>query len=879
MMNATYRLQLRPEFGFAEARALIPYLKQLGISHLYLSPITQARKDSSHGYDVTDHNEIRAQLGGEEGLEALREAAVDAGLGLVIDIVPNHAGVGPRNVSWQDLLSYGPHSPSTTTFDVDWQPLKAELERKLLLPFLGQTYGAALDSGEIRLVCERGRLFAAYFDHRFALRPESYAEVLEALLPRMERTEIYWTVKELFEAYASITAEERERAEALHERFMAMSEALPQAMESALAPFTGERLHALLERQYWRLSYWKTAGYEINYRRFFDINELVALRMEVPEVFFGAHRKLGQLLLQPGIDGVRVDHVDGLADPHDYLKRLREIGARHIWVEKILAPREILPEDWPVEGTTGYEFMNDVLRLLCWPGGEQILDRVFRRVVGNESYADVVHTCKQLVMVSNLAGELFRLAYGLDRISEADYHTRDFTFEGLRDALGHVIGGFSRYRSYLPYDPEEAEGVIKAAVNEGRRRSAAFEPSVYTFIENVLLGRIDDSLEEARMAWVERFQQYCAPVAAKGVEDTAFYRYVRLAALNEVGGEPDHFSQEPQVFHAHARFRAMRYPSNLLATATHDHKRGEDTRMRMLALSEFPEEWARLVRMFERARRRHSGEHGPSDTDAYLFYQCLIAQWDASPVDELADRLVDYTRKASRESKLATNWLTPDETYERELEAFVRGMVKDRWVRRALMPLGRQVARHGFLNGLSQLVLKLCTPGVPDFYQGCELLDLSLVDPDNRRPVDYAYRQSLLEDMQPLLDAPDLQVLERLLSSDDPRLKLYLMARLLRLRAEEPALFQSGYQPLNVDGDAAEHAFAFGRGDQDLTLAVVVTRYSHVLESRDGWQNTRLSLPAAGEWLEVLSGRRFASDGSLYLSEMPLPWGVFRRQE
>lgn len=874
-MNATYRVQLGPGFGFAEVQALLPYFRRLGISHLYLSPISASRADSTHGYDVTDHNQIREELGGEAGFEALRVAAVDAGIGLIIDIVPNHAGVGPHNAAWQDLLAYGPHSPSTFMFDVDWMPLKDELRGKLLLPFLGKTYGDALDSGEIRLVWEDGRLYAGYFDHRFALRPESYAAVLAELLHHIERTDEYWTAKELFEAYDSVTAAEHERAEALHERSAALIEHLPGGLGGALQAFTGERLHELLERQFWRLSYYMTAGYEINYRRFFDINELVALRMEVPEVFFAAHRKLGQLLLQDGIHGVRVDHVDGLADPHSYLERLREIGAHHIWVEKILTPGEILPEAWPVEGTTGYELMNDVARLLVWPGGELKLDRLYRRVVHGGDYQDVVHESKQLVMATNLSGELFRLAYGLDRISEADYHTRDFTLEALREALGRVIAAIRRYRTYLPHEPEQAEPVIKEAIHEARRRSRAFEPTVYQFIEDVLLGGIDPALEEQRLSWVERFQQYCAPVAAKGVEDTAFYRYVRMATLDEVGGDPDLFSFEPQVFHAHARFRAMRYPRNLLATATHDHKRGEDTRMRMVVLSECADEWTRLVRQLERARLRHGGEHGPSDADAYLCYQTLIALWDSAPMEELAERLCAYALKASREAKQDTNWFHPDEAYEKDLEGFVRGMLRDRWVARALTPLARRVARHGFRNGITQLVLKLTTPGVPDFYQGTELLDLSLVDPDNRRPVDYERRIRLLDGMEPLLSAPEGDTLRRMVEGGAEELKLYVMARLLRFRARVPAPFMGGHQPLQVTGAAGAHVMAYAREAERAIVAVIVPRHTVVLEGEGGPGDTRVALPETGHWYEVLSGHRLHSDdASLGVAALPLPWAV-----
>ncbi len=876
-MNATYRLQLTPGFRFEEVRQLLPYWRRLGVTHLYLSPISESRKHSTHGYDVTDHNQVREALGGADGFESLRQAAVDAGLELILDFVPNHAGVGPGNQSWQDVLSYGPHSPFTSMFDIDWAPLKQELKEKLLLPFLGQPYGRVLDGGEVKLVCQGGRLWAGYFNQRFALRPESYADVLEELLPRIERTDAYWTVKELVDAYRSVLAGERERAEALHERFAALPDEVVGPLEEALAAFEGQRLHALLEQQFWRLSYFKAAGYEINYRRFFDINELVGLRMEDPEVFFSAHRQLGQLCLQEGISGVRIDHIDGLSDPHSYLERLREIGARHIWVEKILAPGEILPDAWPVEGTTGYEFLNDVLRLLNWPGGRIRLEREFRRVVDDTPYVDVVNESKQLVMATTLAGELFRLAYSLDRLSEADYHTRDFTLEAMREALGQVVAAFGCYRTYIPHESERAKDVIKAAIHEAKQRSPAFENSVYDFIEDVLLGRIAAELEDTRMAWVARFQQYCAPVAAKGVEDTAFYRFAPLLALNEVGGEPDHFAQEPQAIHAHARFRALRYPRNLLATATHDHKRGEDTRMRMLALSQLGNDWHKLMRQLERARRRHKGERGPDSSDAYIFYQTLVALWKTASLADLTERIAAYMVKASREAKRSTNWINPDLAYEADLDRFVRGMMNDRWVGRAVTPLAAQLAHHGFFNSITQLILKLTSPGVPDIYQGCEIFDHSLVDPDNRHPVDYALREEMLDQLEPMLAQPDPAGLRVLIDTLDPKFKFYVTACLLRFRGQMAAPFAGGYQSLALEGQAEDFAFAYAREGGGQTVAVIVPRFSLILQNRGGVGDTRVILPQAGPWREVLTGNTFEvqdDSGTLAVAALPLPWAV-----
>lgn len=872
-LRATYRLQLTPIFGLAQAAALVPYFARLGISHLYLSPVTEARIGSTHGYDVIDHNRLREELGGEAAFETLRQRCVEAGLGLVLDFVPNHAGVGPRNAYWQDLLAYGPHSPYARFFDVDWRPLKPELHTKLLLPVLGMTYGEALDAGEIGLVWQKERLLLRYWNHRFALRPESYAGILALALPRLERTDAYWDAKELCDAYASVSAAQRERAEALRLRLSQLAATLE--LDRIASEITGARLHELLEDQFWRLSYWKTAGSEVNYRRFFDINELVALRMEDDEVFFDAHRLLGELLRREGVDGVRIDHIDGLRDPHGYLRHLRELGARHIWVEKILAPEETLPPAWPVEGTTGYDFLNEVLRLLNDPSGEAGIERAFRQVAGRPiAYLDVVRESKLLVMSTQLAGELFRLAYELDRLSEADYHTRDFTLAALSDACAEITAALDRYRTYLPHDAGEAACVMHSAVQAARQRSPASDPSVYRFIEQLLLQSRDGALEQARSSWVGRFQQYSAPVAAKGVEDTAFYRYVRLLALNEVGGDPGRFSDPPELFHERASARGRQYPLAWLATATHDHKRGEDLRMRLLVLAELARSWRQVVSRLERIARRHQEAPGPSSTDRFIFYQTLVAL-DSQPASpDLAARLTDYARKAAREAKVHTSWLRPNGAYEEQLGRFVAGMLGDPRVGRLIQPLANQLAQHGLSNSLAQLVLKLTLPGVPDFYQGTELPDLSLVDPDNRRPVDFAACEQLLQAIEPQLAQPSGALLRQWFRERDPRLKLYVMVRLLRLRRAAPALFGGAYRPLVAEGPQAPHFFAFAREGESASLAVVVTRLPLSLEQLGGPDSTRLALPHPGDWRELLCDQPLAASATLRLAALPLPVAV-----
>ncbi len=878
-MVATYRLQLQPDFGFAEVEALLPYFQQLGVSHLYLSPITEAPLASTHGYDVVDHNEVREVLGGREAFERLVAAAHEAGLAVLLDFVPNHAGVGPLNAYWQDMLAYGPHSPYAPYFDIDWHPIKEELQGKILLPFLGSPYGEVLDRGELKLACEDGRFFATYFENRYAITPASYADILDAALPRFERTQAYWDLKDLVEAYTSLKPAEREKAEALRRRLARLLDRIP--LEPVLETFTGTTLHALLEKQYWRLSFWKTAGYEINYRRFFDINGLVALRMEDDRVFWDAHRLLGELLALEGVDGVRIDHVDGLFDPHVYLRRLHSLGATRIWVEKILAPGETLPEGWDVEGTTGYEFMNDVMGVLLQPGGEVPLDRAYGRYVPNvQSYDDETYTSKKLVMKTILSSELFRLSYELDRISEANYHTRDYTLEALREALAEIVAVFDRYRTYLPHDLADARDIVRDTIHRARQRNPVGEPTVYDFVARVILGDVREDLKETQRAWIGRFQQYTAPVAAKGVEDTAFYRYLRLVALNEVGGEPGHFGQSAQAFHARARFRAYRYPRNLLATATHDHKRGEDTRMRLIALAEVSEAWEETVRALDVVAADHRTDRGPARTAEYLFFQILVALWQPPQGEDeaayraaLPDRLWPYMEKASREGKRNTSWIHPDPGYEEALETFVRAMLADARTGEAVEALAAELARLGFANTLSQLVLKMTTPGVPDFYQGTELLDLSLVDPDNRRPVDYALRRSLLDEMDALLQTPDAETLRAWIAAQDGRAKVFFTARLLRLRRDHPALCEGDYQPLDAEGEAADHWLVFARTGDDAALLVCVPRWPATLPQAE----LTVPLPehlAGRTWYDLCGGARIEPGDRLRTGETPLPWVV-----
>lgn len=861
---ATYRLQLSPDFGFRAARGLVGYLAELGVSHLYLSPITESRPGSPHGYDVVDHARIRDELGGEEGFEELRRACVEAGLGVVLDFVPNHAGIGPSNEAWQDVLAYGPASPYTRTFDIDVSD-----DERILLPFLGRYYGDALDDGELTIVLEGGHLAVAYFEHRFRLRPSTYRSVLRRFFPRLATHPARGSWARLLEDYRALDGRDRDRAEELRTELADLA-GESEAFGVMLADLPRSVIHELLEEQRFRLAFWKTAGAEINYRRFFDINELAGLRMESPAVFDRAHAKIAELVARPGIDGIRIDHIDGLYHPSGYLRRLRELGVTWVWVEKILGARESCPTEWPIDGTTGYEALNDILRVLVWPGGERPLGRLWETYGdGHESWEETVHEAKRLVMRTSLGGELERLATQLHAMSRADYHTRDFTRPALSHALAEIIAALDRYRTYLPEDYAVGDATVQKAVDLAIERNPADERSVYEHVGRAIRGPLREDLEAERMLWVGRLQQYTAPVAAKGVEDTAFYRYHRLSALNEVGGEPDRFALDARAFHTRMRLRARTQPRGLTTTATHDHKRGEDTRMRLALLSELHRPWATVLKRLRVQGRSYRTPLGPSPGDVALFHQALAALDGTDERASLEARLVDYMRKAAREAKQHTSWIRPDEAYESALTAYVQAMCRDEAVARILRPFSAQLAQLGFRNGLSQVVLKHTIAGVPDLYQGAERLDLSLVDPDNRRPVDFGERAESLRAMAPLLEQPDADVLARWLEASDERLKLFLTARLLRARRRDPELWQAGH---HRGLEAPAPLLAFSRRRAGATLIVAVSRFpSRLSRAAHG---VRLAATPGGTYEDVLCGGTRTVGDELRVAEHPLPWIV-----
>ncbi|OHC69929.1 MAG: 4-alpha-glucanotransferase [Rhodocyclales bacterium GWA2_65_20] len=911
---ATYRIQLNREFTLAQAAALVPYWHALGISHCYASPYLMARAGSSHGYDITDHAAINPEIGSDAELARWVAALHAHGMGQIVDVVPNHMGVlGGDNPWWQDVLENGEASPHARYFDIDWQPLKEELRGKVLLPVLGAPYGQVLEGGELALAFDaaRGELALHYYGHRFPVDPHTYPQVLGRGIERLAAQlgaahPDLLALQFLLDACGhlpphgasapALVAERQRDKEVLKLQLAALAARNPAVARFVAAnvaacngnagqPASWDALHELIKSQAWRLAYWRVAADDINYRRFFDINDLAALRMEDEAVFRDTHRLLGEWLAAGYVDGLRIDHPDGLYDPAQYFERLQRLAADsggapaplYVVAEKILAAHERLPQSWPIFGTTGYRFANLVNGLFVDAANERRIDRIHAAFIGGkQDFAAIAYRAKRLIMGSALAGELNVLANQLSRIALAGRASCDFTVNGLRAALREVVASFPVYRTYVTPAQlvEDDSRYIDWAVAVAKKRSRAADVSVFDFVGAVLSGTVaaGRSAEEAAAvhAFAMKFQQYTGPVAAKGIEDTAFYRYHRLVSLNEVGSDPRSFGVSPAAFHAASQEQALRWPHTLLATSTHDSKRSEDVRARIDVISELPAEWLLHLRRWRRANRGKKrlvdGQPAPTANDEYLLYQTLLGVWpledvatDATALEALHRRVAAYMLKAAREAKLTTGWLNPNREYEQALADFIAALFaagRKNLFLADFLPFQQRVARFGLVNSLAQTLIKLVAPGVPDIYQGNELWNFSLVDPDNRRAVDYALRQAALADLLRSRErhGADLAAWARTLAGriDDGRIKLYLTWCGLQLRRRLPELFQGGmYLPLRAQGAHAAHVCAFARRSERHAAIVIAPRLVAGL-APDGalplgsavWSDTWLELPA-----------------------------------
>jgi (1->4)-alpha-D-glucan 1-alpha-D-glucosylmutase len=904
----TYRLQLNSALTFGQAASVAAYLHRLGITDAYVSPLFKAAPGSPHGYDICDHTQLSPELGGEEGFALFATTLRHCDMGLLLDFVPNHMGTDPvANPWWHDVLENGPSSPYARFFDIDWRPLKAELLNKVLLPVLLDQYGLVLGRGELQVQFADGAFSLAYLDRCFPLNPSHVSAILSPALDDL-KNRLPSDDSDLREYLSILTAlrnlpkcdetdatriEERHREKEIARKRLARladsSEAIRSHIMQALVLLNGipgtfasfDPLHRLLEEQNYRLAYWKTALHEINYRRFFDINDLVGVRVEDPEVFRELHQGVLHLVRQGWVTGLRLDHIDGLLDPESYLQRLDEAmrGAEgaslYVVAEKILSTGENLPARFLLDGTTGYDFLNDVNGLFVDGRGALPLKRLYTRFTGQTTpFADVVYRAKSLIASSSLASELSVLAHALNQLSEKDRRSRDFTLISLNAALREIVACFPVYRTYLGQVGalDEDATAIETAIAQARRRNPAMEGSVFDFLRGVLLSHNQDptsaQIPSEQRAFALKLQQYTGPLQAKGLEDTAFYRYNVLLSLNEVGGDPQRFGISVRAFHSANQDRAQNWPLGLLATSTHDSKRGEDARCRLDVLSEIPNEWGRQVARWSHlnaaARGNVEGEPAPDRGDEYLFYQALLGTWppgQATAQADLVKRMQTYMLKALREAKQHTSWVNHHEAYERASMRFVE-LVLDRKTGKSFLasfaPFSAHVAFYGMLNSLSQLVLKLTCPGVSDFYQGCETWNLSLADPDNRQPVDFQSLSRSLARMEPHLEGRTISARRRafvagLLSSwQDGRIKQFLSALGMRLRRQHHRVFLEGeYLPLAVVGNRADHVVALARRLDQVLVIAVAPRLCTALGGANRqpplgahvWRDTRVCLP------------------------------------
>lgn len=932
MITATYRIQLRPGHGFAVARDLTPYLDALGISHVYASPYFAAEPGSPHGYDLVDPKRLNPELGSEQDYLDWVDALRARGMGHIVDFVPNHMAASPRNRWWHDVLENGVAALSADHFDIEWRPPTEALRDKVLLPVLGAQYGEVLERGELTLEREGGSFRVRYWERCFPVSPPTVAPLLSRAAARLHLPDSDPRRQDL-ESIASgmgrlVTEVPKERArekEVLKRRLatLAEDELVAHSIDAEVARMNGvpsdpgsfDDLDRLLVDQNYRLAYWRVATEEINYRRFFEINDLAAIRMESDVVFDDMHERLLDLVAAGHVEGVRLDHVDGLYDPKQYFLSLRRALDRArasggagfgppIWIvaEKILSTGESLPTSWAIDGTTGYDFLATTNGLFVDPRAEETCTNVHRKLTGDtRTFGEHAHEAKRTILRSSMASELQMLAIRLDRIAMRDRRSRDFTLATLRRALGETIAAFSVYRTYVgpngAHVPTDIQ-LVTRAIRLARRKNPEVSPEVFAFLRDQLLFDVKaDTRERSRPddgAFAMRFQQLTGPVVAKGAEDTAFYTHVRFVALNEVGGNPDRFGTSISAFHAMNAEHLAHWPRTMTSTSTHDTKRGEDVRARLAVLSEIPRAfgaWIDECRSIAAAYttvldEETSESRAPSATDQLLFFQTALGAFPLAhaPDERFTQRLLEYMVKAAREAKQHTSWLSPDEAYEGALRAFVTGVLADEAFLESLEAKATAIATYGASNGLAQMLLKIASPGVPDTYQGCESWDLRLVDPDNRTAVDYAALRVALASLE------GASVRELRDSFRDGRIKLHVLSRALRLRRKHPAIFLEGsYEPL----DAGEEIVAFVREHERGAIACAVARFPYrVTRGRvpwacgDAWGGENdprprmISLPR-GRWRDALDGHRRIDVGAsgVRAAEVfrDLPVGLFIR--
>ncbi len=944
---STYRVQMHKDFTFADAQAIAGYLKQLGIGDFYSSPIFEARPGSMHGYDVTRHDRLNPELGGQEGFASFSAELERQGLGLLLDIVPNHMGVGNDSIWWQDVLENGHASRYSEYFDIDWKPLKPALRNKLLLPILGDQYGAELESKHIQVSIEDGRPLVHYYDHTMPVAPRT-VHLMFPVEAGADPTPRWF--RELLERIERIPPHETSEGKLRELRQAELSELLPKlrdalrsvemqpVIEKALKSINGlegdaqsfNRLHLLLDSQPYRLASWRTSAEEINYRRFFDVNDLVGLRMENPEVFAATHCLIRELIASHQVTGLRIDHCDGMFNPRQYLIRLQLLylasqcaggkpeqetaangiersvldpvrgydwsqsqGSLYTVVEKILEPREYLPPEWPVRGTSGYDFVYLANGIFIQSANEQRFNVIYARVLGHPVDPDeIIYRSKLQVMQTALASEVYALTNLLSRIASSNRRARDFTDNILETVLRHTIAAFPVYRTYIDDRGEYGErdvAFLRFASARAKRLNPDIDASAFDFLRETLLLQSSPLASKQKpnpqiLNFALKFQQLTGPVMAKGVEDTTFYVYTRFLSSNEVGGSAKSFGISLETLHQSNQERLEHSPDTMLTTSTHDTKRSEDVRNRLNVLSELPKVWSSSVQRWQRMnakfkRKLEDGRVAPDNNEEYLLYQTILGAWPwqmqtGQDRKNYVDRIKEYSSKALSEAKVNLSWINPDPEYMKAVHAFIEAILmpgargKETPFVESLSKLLPQLQLFGAVNSLAQVVLKTTIPGIPDFYQGNELWDLSLVDPDNRRPVDYQQRAGYLDALRDLADreGPAAACREVLGNLGDGRAKLWTTHRALELRNRERALFRKGeYLALELAGDRQENVIAFMRRDPESqrSVLVVLPRFACTLmrskvelplDTAWGSDQLRLPVPAGTCYTNVFSG-------------------------
>ncbi|MGH9345457.1 MAG: malto-oligosyltrehalose synthase [Terriglobia bacterium] len=904
--TATYRLQFNGHFGFKDAQRLVPYLHSLGITDIYASPILQSRRGSGHGYDVTDPTRLDPEIGTDEMFESLVNELRQHGMGLLLDIVPNHMAASSENPWWMDVLENGPSSTYANFFDIDWRPPDRLLENKVLLPLLAGPYARTLEDQKLTLVYEENGFFVRYMDMRLPLAPKSYVRILTYGLDDLKRslaadaavlrelTGVLSAVMDLPDRSAPTSegiGERLQQRESIRERLGRLyrdSSEIRGFINGNLQAFNGKKrrpgsflpLDELLRDQAYVLSFWRVANEEINYRRFFSITDLVGVRVEDPVVFDATHAAVFRLIGKNAVTGLRIDHIDGLADPLGYLRKLQERltpdmprAARpgfYVIVEKILAKDEPLPRSWPVCGTSGYDFLNVLNGFFVDSAGHKTLTNTYAQFLGKKpDYDLLVYNKKKQIMETILAAEMRSLGHHLRLLAEEDRYARDFPLSDLTQTLVETTACLPVYRTYLRnFDVVPSEHrYIKGAVNAARRRNPSLNPDCYNFLESVLSlqekPHLSSGQREGRLNFVMRWQQFSVPIMAKGFEDTVLYVYNPLVSANEVGGRPHSPAVPAAEFHAYCLDRTKHWPHAMNATSTHDTKRSEDVRARINVLSELPMEWNRRLNQWSRwnKKTRVNGRPVPDPNEEILLYQTMLGAWplEESEIPAFRKRLQDYMTKAVREAMVHTRWSRPNLEHEKTLAHFIRRIVNGPKTSRFLkdfLEFQQKVSYYGALNSLAQLTMKATAPGMPDFYQGSELWDLRLVDPDNRGPVDFERRTRLLEELESETSADDPAFIENLLAHwKDGRIKLFLTSRLLNYRKTHPQLFGEGdYLPVHVSGKKNENVCAFIRHKGNAWVLVVVPRFMAAITSLTGGSDAPLGEKVWGGSYLVLTG-------------------------